>query len=248
MKKDKIFKSIMILIIIAELLLIFVISNDSEEDDHCSYQTLNSCRRVYEIKEDDFLENKKIYEGDYAYLNFAYFAKRNNLNIDDEACAIWEDDRCIKLNDEQYYYDIRAILENLKADSILSKEALQLDYADYLMVCEDAVYENTLFYKLLNEDFEIIPIPSAYNNLNVTMISHFNGEDVQYHTDTYAFFAKQDNDINDGYANVALSLTEIDEAYLLSLSYSYVIDYEDTTYNRNYEKDIRYVAYAYVLK
>ena len=252
MKRDRLIKIILVVIVIAELTFILVNYQNSSSGDSIEHKMtgqFSSCRRVYDLKEELFIDNRHEYDGDFAYLDFDFFAKRNYIPVMEEACKKMDGLACLELQDELYYYDIKNILKDLPDDAILSKEAISdLDYADYLRVCEDVVYQNTLVYDLVHSDREFNPIPSIYRSIDVDMLSHFNGESVNYHTDTYVFTTRQDEDIIDGYADVIIEITEIDEAYIIKLTYSYKSLYEDETYHQVYEKDKGHVAYAYVLR
>ena len=80
----------------------------------------SSCRRVYDLKEELFIDNRHEYDGDFAYLDFDFFAKRNYIPVMEEACKKMDGLACLELQDGLYYYDIKNILKDLPDDAILS--------------------------------------------------------------------------------------------------------------------------------
>ena len=126
----------------------------------------------------EFLWNgmEKEYTGDYSYLNLFFF-RDYDIPTSRSACKAVKADSvegmagewvyCEELNEKQMYYDLKEVTAVLPEDS-----AMHLTDGSHI-TNETILFEDSLFYQLLNESSEYTPIPGIYS-----YASGINGNDV----------------------------------------------------------------------
>lgn len=223
-----------IILLMMILMLIGCTNNEVKESISPAEETI-PFGYIYNY-DDEPLKKEILYDLDFEYLEFPYFANRIALPTIGEFCkeplSSQPDITCEVLVDEIYYYDINAILANISDDMYVS----ELDYG--YDVGKNVHYQDSDFYKVV-EGKEIIPIPSIYSELSPhfrTTLYGFNGDDIPYYEISNIVELKTSN-----WYDLNLSYIEIDEAYLIQVVYHYT--YYPTPSNHPPVK-----AYGYTLK
>ena len=222
-----------LLVLVSLFLLVYIIMNLGNEGEQ-----IYSCRKINDFDEDIFTDNKYVYDGDFAYLDFTYY-DNYDLYAMDEFCILKDDGMprnyaCEIDHSKLYYYDLATILDSINPYMILSDEGANKGCNR----CEEILYKDTLVYQLLNADNKIIPIPSCYRGI-IDMHGGRNENVDIYH---YNFYDRQQEDTFDGLALVSLELIDLDEAWVISLQYRYA--YEE---NGEHIEKI-FPSYGYILK
>jgi hypothetical protein len=105
---------------------------------------------------------EKEYTGDYSYLDLPFFRDYDIPTLR-SACKVVKADSvegmaggwvyCEELNEKQMYYDLKEVTAVLPEDSVMH-------LTDGVHITNETIlFEDSLFYRLLNESSEYIPIP-----------------------------------------------------------------------------------------
>lgn len=116
----------------------------------------------------EFLWNgmEKEYTGDHSYLDLPFF-RDYDIPTARSACKVVKADSvegragewvyCEELNEKQMYYDLKEVTAALPGDS-------SMHLADGGHITNETIlFEDSLFYQLLNESSEYTPIPGIYD-------------------------------------------------------------------------------------